>query len=602
MSVFSPILSFIICLVALPAVTSTFADKEQLEPLIVIERRMPELFSDASPWVSRISREDLEQRQIYNLADALRSVPGMAVVRTGQAGSQTSLFSRGAQSDHVTFLFEGRKLNGGFSGTYNLGQLALNGVSSLEVLRGSSSVQYGAEGIGGAVMLRSESKENRLNWTMEGGSNHSIYNGIDYGFSDSGWEGSVGKSLHATDNEQPHSQFDNQSVSFHLSRRVTENLKIDFLGLGASSEVNYPGNRKSPSYPVDGQYQEIEGYLVSPGITLDMGGWKTSAFYSYSEDNLIGKDSFSNTAYDAKTNSVELQLSGAATEVIQVTAGAEYQRDSFFKKDNATNAVDINQGADSQSVFVLSTFSLPENTSLTLGARTDNFSDYGSATTGSALFEKDLSEGLCLVTRYSTSFSPPQANDLYGMWGNPDLNPEKADSWEVGFVAKPNEILHLRFSYFETEFEDLIEWSGFTTSNVGSASSKGFESSLEAIQGNFAYRLSFSYLEAENSITNERLLRRPRFLGHLVVQHANENHTLGMGMKLTQDVMDIDGGTFDRVKGDDFAVIRVFGDYQITEEIKLFGRIENLLDKEYEEADGYPALGRAIFAGLGFSF
>ena len=90
---------------------SIFAQGEsELEPMVVIETRSPVPLSEASPWVTRISAEDLESRQIYNLADALRSVPGMTVVRSGQAGSQTSLFSRGANSDHVTFLYEGRKL------------------------------------------------------------------------------------------------------------------------------------------------------------------------------------------------------------------------------------------------------------------------------------------------------------------------------------------------------------------------------------------------------------------------------------------------------------------------------------------------------------
>ena len=59
----------------------------------------------------------------------------------------------------LIFYMKEEKLNGGFSGTYNLGQFSLNGVSSIEVLRGSSSVQYGAQGIGGAVMLRSQPSE-----------------------------------------------------------------------------------------------------------------------------------------------------------------------------------------------------------------------------------------------------------------------------------------------------------------------------------------------------------------------------------------------------------------------------------------------------------
>ena len=91
-------------------------------------------------------------------------------------------------------------------------------------------------------------------------------------------------------------------------------------------------------------------------------------------------------------------------------------------------------------------------------------------------------------------------------------------------------------------------------------------------------------------------------MGNLVVQHANNERTLGIGLKLINDVMDIDGATFSTITGDDDAIMRLFGDYQITETIKLVGRIENLMDENYEEVDGYPALGRAIHAGLSFSF
>ena len=578
------------------------AEKGILEPVVVVENRSPQPLSETSPWVTRISGDDLKQRQIYNLSDALRSVPGMAVLRAGQVGSQTSLFSRGAQSDHVSFLYEGRKLNGGFSGTYNLGQLSLNGTSSVEVLRGSSSVQYGAEGIGGAVMLRSQPRQKRLNWVMEGGSNHSFFNRIHYEFNDSGWDGTVATSLQSTDNEQPYSQFNNQNGSFHLSRRVSENLKFDLLGLGNKSDINYPGNIKSASYPIQGQFQEIEGLLLSPGMNLQLGDWEMKGFYSFSEDNLVGKDSFSDTTYESDTNTLDFQVGGAVTEYLEIIFGGLYEKDTFFKKDNSTNLVDIDKEAESESIFTLGTFSFGKELSLTLGTRYDDFSDYGSASTWSALLEKDLLDNITLSTRYSTSFSPPQANDLYGMWGNPNLTPEKADSWEVGVISILSQAVSLRLSYFDTEFEDLIEWSGFTTANVGSARSKGVETSMEANRGNYETRLSFSYLDAVNSNTSERLLRRPRILGDLVIKHTSDMHTLGLGLKYLHDVMDIDGATFARISGDDYAILRLFGDYQITDAIKLFGRIENLMDEDYEEVDGYPALGRAIYAGLGFSF
>jgi len=591
-----------LCILLVLILGLAHAEEQSLEPMVVVETRRPQPLSEASPWVTRISGDDLEQRQVYNLADALRSVPGMAVVRTGQMGSQASLFSRGAQSDHVTFLYEGRKLNGGFSGTYNLGQLSLTGVSSVEVLRGSSSVQYGAEGIGGAVMLRGQTGEEQLNWVMEGGSNHSLFNRMHYGFDQSGWAGSVSTSLETTDNEQPHSQFDNQSGMFHLSRQVSQNLKIDLFGMGTMSDVNYPGNNKSAFFPIEDQYQEIEGFLVSPGINFYLGDWEIKTFYSFSEDNLIGKDSFSDTTYQADTNSLDFQINGALSESVQVTLGGLYEKNSFFKKENSSNLVDIDKKADSEGAFALSTFSPSEDFSVTLGIRQDNFSDYGTASTWSALLEKNLVENIILVSRYSTSFSPPQANDLYGMWGNPNLKPEEADAWEVGVTASPNEMINLRVSYFDTRYTNLIEWSGSSTANVGIARTKGVESSVEAVQGNYSSRFSFSYLDAVNSNTDQRLLRRPRILGNFVVQHVNDMSSLGLGLKFVHDVLDIDGGNFSTIEGDDYAIVRLFADYQISEGIKLFGRIENLMDEDYEEVDGYPALGRAVYAGLRFSF
>jgi len=593
---------YLSCILSITAFGLTFAEDQNLEPMVVVETRTPQPLSETSPWVTRISGNDLDQRQIYNLADALRSVPGMAVARTGQMGSQTSLFSRGSQSDHVTFLYEGRKLNGGFSGTYNLGQLSLTGVSSLEVLRGSSSVQYGAEGIGGAVMLRSQPEEEQLKWLIEGGANNTFFNRIHYGFDQSGWAGRIGTSLNATDNELPYSHFDNKSGTFHLSRQVSENLKIDLLGVGTRSDINYPGNSKSAFFPIEGQYQEIEGFLVSPGINLNLGDWEIKTFYSFSEDNLMGKDSFSDTTYQADTNSLDFQINGAFSESVELTIGGLFEKDSFYKKENSSNLVDIDKKTDSEGAFALSTFSPSEDFSVTLGIRQDNFSDYGAASTWSALMEKNLLEDFILVSRYSTSFSPPQANDLYGMWGNSNLKPEEAETWEVGVTASPNKIINLRVSYFDTKYTNLIEWSGLSTANVGTARTKGVESSIEAFQGNYSSRFSFSYLDAVNSNTHQRLLRRPRILGNFVVQHANDISTLGLGLKFVQDVLDIDGGTFSTIEGDDFAILRLFGDYQISEGINLFGRIENLMNEEYEEVEGYPALGRAVYAGLGFSF
>lgn len=595
---------YLSCILNITSLGFIFAEEQLLEPMVVVESRTPQSLNETSPWVTRISVYELEERQIDNLADALRSVPGMAVFRSGQAGSQTSLFSRGANSDHTTFLYEGRKLNGGFSGTYNLGQIPLTGASSVEVLRGSSSVQYGAEGIGGAIMLRNEPLMKKVNWKMEVGSNHSINGAVDYEFSEFGWEGRIGTAIKTTENEQPFSQFDNQSAFFTFSRKLSENLEIDLLGTGFKSEVNYPGNTKSFSYPAKDQQMDVQNLLVSPGMKLNLGEWKISAFYSYSDDELGNKNSFSDSTYNAYTNLLEFLINGEIYERVTLTAGGSYEENNFFKISNTTNLTEVDEDPDTKSIFVLTTISLGENTSISLGGRADEFSAYGGESTFSTSFEHLITDGFKFSARFATSFSPPQANDLYGIYGEPSLNPEKAESWETGLILQPNEWFNFRITYFETDFEDLIDWdnSASSMSNINLASSNGFESSVETAMGNFTSNLSFSYLDAKDSVSNQRLVRRPRIFGNLILQHSSQSNTLGAGLTWSDDVIDIDGGNFLKIKGDDYIVLRLFGNHHINDEISVFGRIENLLDKKYDEVDGYPALGRGFYAGLKFSF
>ena len=174
MRVFFALLSFLQFCLLLTSSQWVFGDSDSLEPMIIVEKKTEYPLSLSSPWVYRISSDEWESRQQDSVAEILRTIPGMLIVKSGQAGAQTSLYSRGSQSDHTVFLLEGRKLNGGFSGLYNLGQLRVGDYSSIEVMRGPSTLQYGGEGIGAAVSLRSVNFKNHQStdggFVLEGGS------------------------------------------------------------------------------------------------------------------------------------------------------------------------------------------------------------------------------------------------------------------------------------------------------------------------------------------------------------------------------------------------------------------------------------------------
>ncbi|MCX6538338.1 MAG: TonB-dependent receptor [Acidobacteria bacterium] len=111
--------------------------------------------SEAPGSVTTLTSHDLASRQITTVAQALQMVPGFSVAPTGGAGSLTSLFPRGGDSDYTLVLLDGVRLNS-MGGGFDFGHLTTTGLEQLEVVRGPQSAVFGADAIGGVIQLRSK--------------------------------------------------------------------------------------------------------------------------------------------------------------------------------------------------------------------------------------------------------------------------------------------------------------------------------------------------------------------------------------------------------------------------------------------------------------
>jgi len=111
--------------------------------------------SEAPGSITTFTATDLASRQITTVAQALQMVPGFAVAPTGGAGSLTSLFPRGGDSDYTLVLLDGVRLNS-MGGGFDFGHLSTTGLEQLEAVRGPQSAVFGADAIGGVVQLRSK--------------------------------------------------------------------------------------------------------------------------------------------------------------------------------------------------------------------------------------------------------------------------------------------------------------------------------------------------------------------------------------------------------------------------------------------------------------
>ena len=582
---------------SLLAGNSLFGNAE-LEPMVVVESRSPEPLSEASPWVTRISGDDLEQRQIYNLSDALRSVPGMAVVRTGQMGSQTSLFSRGGASNHTAFIYEGRKLNGGFSGTYNLGELSNMGASSIEVLKGSSSIN-GAHAMGGTVHMRNElllsdGYDSKVGFSY--GSFDTLNSNFSTRFKNGNWAGNFSFSSLDTENDRPHSKFESLSSSFLIENQLTDGLSVNLLGLGYD---NFLGSNFNKGFNVDPDaYQETFHFLISPQLEIETDSWDATLNYLFSEDELNYTPSY-NMLYWTEQENVDFLTNHNLSDISSFQIGLGFSTSRFFRERNFVNS----WGQNYASLGFLHEIS--NDTKLYGNLRFSDYSDFESSETYNFKVSKSLTSDLSIFAKFSTGFTPPEALDLYsygvGYPGNPDLSAEESRNYELGFSkndqASRNE---LKMTLFFTEYNNLILAPyGVVPENVRKSESIGIELwSHNQITQRVHLESSVSYAKSKNLDSNEDFLpKRPEFFGSVTATYSEDEFDVGTQMNFKNRTRE--SAT---KKNDDYFLVRLFGNYHISDQLTFNARIENLFDENYEEVIDYPALGRAAHAGLTYNF
>lgn len=581
-------------------------EEAYLVPMVVVESKSPVPLSQSSPWVSRISAEELDKKQIYNLADALRTVPGMAVVRSGQLGSQTSLFSRGGESNHVAFFYEGRKLNGGFSGTYNLGELSTLSSSSIEVLRGSSSSLYGGHAMGGTVYMRSELPKvdgYGSQVSLSGGSFDTLSSNYKTNFKSGPWAGNFGFSSVESDNDRPNSKLENLSSSFLVERQLSDVFSMNLLLLGYTNDFGVIG---STSWLTPEAYQQTDHYLISPKIKFVTDEYEAHFTYSFSRDDLF----YFGSSADQTKSLTDQQVIDSLVEFevaddFQIQFGTSYSSLKFHQNGLSSWEPSWSEGNGWEQLSASFGFQylFAQDSEVSGDFRYDDYSDFDNPLTYDLKFKTKLSEYLSAFAKHGISYAPPTALDLYGIgptsWypGNLLLVAEDSENYEVGFSflddAKKTTI---KISYFYSDYENKID---MTPKNIKESSSSGLEFYL---RNNFTDSLYFTssvtYMRSKNKENGEDFLpRRPELFGSIATIYEKQKVTLGIQANFKQNTKENI-----LVDADDYAIFRIFNNFEISDRLSITSRVENLFDTHYEEVNGYPALGRAIHAGLSYSF
>src|SRR5438045_6590730 len=252
-----------------PSPTASPVEAE-VEQVVVSATRFDIPLDQSPASVSVISSEDIEQKQIERVSDALREVPGLSVVQTGTAGQLTSVFIRGLRSEHTQVLLDGVPINQGLQGAFNFADLVTDDIDRIEVVRGPQSTLYGPRALAGVIQIFTKQGEGTptIMLSDEGGSYDTFREWLESEGKIDQFDYSIGASRIDTDNARPNNQYRNSAAIANVGWSQNEQFRIGSLFTYSLSDTGNPNTIFDPK-PLDNLL--TDSWLIAPPVHPPIG-------------------------------------------------------------------------------------------------------------------------------------------------------------------------------------------------------------------------------------------------------------------------------------------------------------------------------------------
>jgi vitamin B12 transporter len=230
-----------------------------------------------------------------------------------------------------------------------------------------------------------------------------------------------------------------------------------------------------------------------------------------------------------------------------------------------------------------------------VAARLTGHESFGNQTTYNAEYGYELTPSWTLRAGLGRAFRAPDATDRYGFGGNPDLEPEIADEYQLGLRYAPGDRHSVDIEFYANDIDGLIEFdfATFTLINIDTAEIRGVQLGYEYVGDTFSLRTDLVRQRADNTSTGSRLLRRAEQSITLSYTQDIGRHRLGLSVLASGD-----REAFGGVLLPGYAIASLTGQLQLTRNLQLHARVENLLDADYQTAADFRMQGRSAFVEL----
>ena len=593
-----------------------------LEDMVVTATRTESKMVDVPVNATVISAEKIADRHYLDVADALKDVPGATVIDSGEGADEKKIILNG--DERVLVLVNGRRVNfdvGTMSrASYDLNQIPdVSLIERIEVVKGHGGALYGSDAVGGVVNIITKKMDHSYGKVSMGfGSQQARDAKAMYTIK----EGKTGVMVAASKYKQGYykykdvadnstkrwpgdTKFENEKVSLKLAQELTEtsNLEFGYDFSKYSGISQYSVTSPGPSL-IDKKTNNI--YMKYDWLMNDTDQGYLQVYRNKYEYDNFGK-------IDEKVTGFEAQQAISTAENNKLVVGASY-------RSSHVNAVtgSYNDKINNKALFVSDQWEFAPRWTLDAGVRYDKHSTAGSKTTWSAGLNKKFDENSHAYFNWGQVFKAPTLDDLYynntSWWqiGDPNLKPEKGDTWTVGYGTRIADKTDVNISYFQSDLEDAItwDWSGSPAyaKNIHKQKKNGMELSIShELNDNWNLEASYTYVRVRNDNNDGK--------GYV----RDNNYIPNMyrfGVRYHDDLWNADlflrgGSGADKSAYVDskYMTLDMSVAYKATKDLSFYAKGYNLLNKAYAESAGavnyaysYPAQGRRFIIGAEYTF
>ncbi len=612
--------------------------------------------------VEVMTGDQLQQRKVKTVAEALRWAQGLAVFQSGGPGTAVDVRMRGGTPEQTLVLIDGAIVNSATLGSYDFANLTTDNIDRIEILRGNQSMLWGSDAMGGVINITTKrgrdtpnisafSEYGSFNTIREGASLSGKKGLVDFSGSLSRWDTASFSAINYRRGATERDGYHNWQGSARLGVELPKDGRLEFSFRWLKGIVNFDGfgfdpttNQLTPADVLGAKSQDTQ-YVFAGNYTQPITSWWSQKLsMAHATDNLVSNNGtvsqdlvtgFTGAPFQAisqietTSNRIEWQHNFQVAKPLLVTAGYQFreQQGENFDLLNAVTTVP-NKIVSSNAGFADAQLNLWDRLFGTAGIRQDEYNVFGSATTyrmtGGYLHQET---GTKLRGSYGTGFRAPTINQLFFPgFGNPNLQPEKSQGLDVAIdQALPNNRGSISVGYFWTRYRNLILsvadpvicgvdpvfGTNFCAVNAGLARAQGVEASAKVklvrdepwiksldLQVQYTYTSTEDLTSGQNQ--NTRLPKWPlnQWSTILSYQPIEVVRANLEGRYVGQRYNNV--GNTQSIPS--FLVWNFSATYDVNKQIQVYTRVDNIFNEKYEEVLFFGTPIRSIFGGVRMNF